>query len=278
MLNFLINSPRWFKKIIFLLHDSLMIFISFWLAFGLRLPIKGEWINIDNWKVLFITSVISLIVFTRIGLYQAVIRYAGERILNTIAIGCFISITTLLATAFYLHIPLPRSVPIMYVLLLLVFMIGSRFTLKGFLQARHNQLGHPVIIYGAGESGRQLLGSIMHTDAYYPVAFVDDNPSLHDIVIDNKKVYASSQLEKLISQYNVKSILLAIPSATNKQRKKIIQKLSSLPCKILSMPGLKDLVEGKVNVKTLTKISIIDLLGRDAISPIPSLMTNHQLN
>ncbi len=278
MLELLLTSPRWFKKVIFLLHDSLMIFISFWLAFGLRLPIKGEWLNIDNWRILFITTTISLIVFARLGLYRAVIRYAGEKILNVIAIGCSISIATLLVAAFYLHISIPRSVPIMYVLLLLVFMIGSRFTVKGFLQARNNQFSHPVIIYGAGESGRQLLGSIIRTDAYYPVAFVDDNSSLFDIVIDNKKVYPSSQLEKLISQYGVKSILLAIPSATNKQRKEIIQRLSSLPCKVLSMPGLKDLVEGKVSVETLKKVSVVDLLGRDAVSPVTSLMVKNIQN
>ncbi len=272
MINQLLNTPRWLKKIIFLFHDSVLIFVAFWLSLGLRLPIEPELHNTNDWKILTSTIVFSLVIFARLGLYRAVMRYAGEKIINIVLVGSLASVGILLASAFYLHVSLPRSVPIMYWLLVLVLMIGSRFTIKGLLQAQNHRINHPVIIYGAGESGRQLLASIKHTNTHFPVAFVDDDEALCGTIIQNKHVYASSEIKELVERYQVESILLAIPSATKNQRREILQNLEPLPCKILTMPGLKDLVEGKVSIDTLKKVSVEDLLGRDAVEPVSDLM------
>ncbi|MDP8098740.1 polysaccharide biosynthesis protein [Pasteurella atlantica] len=273
MINLLLKQPRWLKKLIFVLHDIILIFCSFWLALAARVPFKGEWKDVANWKILATTIIFSLVIFTYLGLYRAVMRYAGGKIINIVFWGSLSSVAIMLSTAFYLHIPFPRSVPIMYFLLVLVLMIGSRFTIKGLLQTKDKRLHHPVVIYGAGESGRQLLLSMKQVTSYYPVAFVDDDISLQNTVIYNKTVYSPSKLTELIELYQVESILLAMPSATKLQQREIIQNLEHLPCKILTMPGLKDLVEGKVSVSALKKVSIIDLLGRDAVDPVPELMS-----
>ncbi len=84
----------------------------------------SEWQAIYNWKILGATLLVSLFVFAKLGLYRAVMRYAGERIISVILIGSAASVAVMLAASFYLHLPLPRSVPIMYFLLLLVLMIG----------------------------------------------------------------------------------------------------------------------------------------------------------
>ncbi len=272
MIKVLLNFPRWLKKIIFVLHDIILVFCAFWLALGLRLPIKPEWLDVQNWQILAGTLVVSIVVFTRLGLYRAVIRYAGNKILVVVFLGGLASVAAMLATAFYFHLPLPRSVPVMYFLLIIVLLVGSRFTIKGLLQTQDRSINHPVIIYGAGESGRQLLESLKQVDTYHPVAFVDDDKTLQKTVIHNVQVHAPSELLKLVARYNVESILLAMPSAGRQQRLEIITQLEHLPCKILSMPGLKDLVEGKISVNTLKKVSVIDLLGREAMEPNPELM------
>ncbi len=271
MLSAMLHSPRWLKKLIFLLHDTLLIFSSFWLALGLRLNIQNEWFYSNNWQILTITLIISLFVFSRLGLYRAVLRYAGEKILQTIVIGGFISVVVLLISSFFLHIELPRSVPILYGLLVIVLLIGSRFTIKSLLQPQKTTSS--VIIYGAGESGRQLLTSIQQADSYFPVAFVDDDTSLQGSVIHDTPVYSPSELAKLVAKHQIQSILLAMPSASLQQRKSILLELEKLPCKILTMPGLKDLVEGNVSVSSLKKVSVMELLGRDAVEPVAELMT-----
>lgn len=272
MFKVLITLPRWAKKIIFVLHDAVLIFCSFWLALGLRLPIQPEWHDTKNWYILAGTIIISILAFIRLGLYRAILRYVGLKTLTTILFGGVASVAAMLATAFYLHIPFPRSVPIMYFLLVIVLLAGSRLVLKTLLQSKNKQACRPVIIYGAGDSGRQLLESIKQVNRYFPVAFVDDDKALHHTVIHNTPVYSPKTLPDLVEKNEVESILLAIPSASQQQRKEIITQLETLPCKILTMPGLQDLVEGKISVNHLKNISVIDLLGREAIEPIPELM------
>ncbi|MDP8079233.1 polysaccharide biosynthesis protein [Phocoenobacter skyensis] len=275
MINILLNLPRWSKKLIFVLHDIILIFCAFWVSLALRVPIKAEWKDVINWEILVSTIIISIFIFARLGLYRAVMRYAGGKIINIVFWGSFSSVLVMLTIAFYWRVPFPRSVPIMYFLLVLVLMIGSRFTIKGLLQTKNHGLNHPVVIYGAGESGRQLLLSIKQVQSYYPVAFVDDDIRLQGSVIFNKQVYAPVKLSELIKTYQVESILLAMPSATKAEQRAILQKIEHLPCKVLTMPGLKDLVEGKISVSSLKKVSIMDLLGRDAVAPIPELMSKN---
>lgn len=272
MIRLLLDSPRWLKKLIFLCHDSVVIFTAFWLSIGVRLPIKPEFQDLANWQILFGTALTSMAVFVKLGLYRAVIRYAGNKILVVILIGALVSVAAMTATAFYFKLELPNSVPVMYFLLLIVFLVGSRFSIKGVLQSHDRGSKRPIIIYGAGESGRQLLLSIKQVERYHPVAFVDDDRSLHQTVIHNTPVHSPAELPKLVGRHNVESILLAIPSASRQQQKEIISRMEYLPCKILAMPGIKDLVEGKVSVSTLKKVSVIDLLGREPIEPNIDLM------
>ncbi|MGY0398952.1 MAG: polysaccharide biosynthesis protein [Ostreibacterium sp.] len=268
----LLSVSRGLKKLIFITHDVALLLAAFWLAFGSRLNFYWEWQLNQNWLLIGVTATISIFVFMRLGLYRAVIRFAGTKILNVVFIGSVISVFVLMVTAYYLRIPLPRSIPIMYFLLVLVLLTGSRFTIKGLLRNDKRERSQPVIIYGAGDSGRQLMEALKQVDSYRPVAFVDDNPKLHKNIIHNVTVYPPAQLPRLIEYHSADTILLAIPSAEQQQRREILTRLEYLPCKVLSMPGLKDLVEGKISVSALKKVSVIELLGRDAIEPVSVLM------
>ena len=75
-----------------------------------------------------------------------------------------------------------------------------------------------VIIYGAGESGRQLLTALNHGDKYRAVAFVDDDPRLQHSVINGLQVAPPEQLEQLLSDHDITQLLLAIPSASAHNR------------------------------------------------------------
>ncbi|EFZ52154.1 capsular polysaccharide biosynthesis capD domain protein [Shigella sonnei 53G] len=133
----------------------------------------------------------------------------------------------------------------------------------------------PVLIYGAGESGRQLLPALMQAKEYFPVAFVDDNPRLHKAVIHGVTVYPSDKLSYLVDRYGIKKILLAMPSVSKSQRQKVITRLEHLPCEVLSIPGMVDLVEGRAQISNLKKVSIDDLLGRDPVAPDAKLMAEN---
>lgn len=271
-LNILFNLSRTGKKWLLLAHDIFMVSLAFWLAFLLRL----------DWRLTFeiphITSIYplvlmpSLFIFIKLGLYRSVLRYSGIRMIQTILIGAAISVAILLISFLLFHSPLPRSIPILYFLILLFLLTGSRFTVKGLFERQQAQSGSPVLIYGAGHSGGLLLEALQKSHEYKPIAFIDDNPKLHKSIINGKKIYSAEKLPKLVEDFNIQKILLAIPHATLTQKQHIFQRLEDLPCEVLSVPDMNAWIDGKISAGSLKKISITDLLGRETVAPDLNLM------
>ncbi len=129
-----------------------------------------------------------------------------------------------------------------------------------------------MLIYGAGSSGRQLQLALNLGQEFFPVAFVDDGPNLEKVMIQGINVYTPDMIGELIIRFDVKKILLAIPSASRSVRQDVIRRLEPFPCEVLSIPGMADLVGGKALINELKEVSIEDLLGRDPVAPIPELM------
>ncbi|EFW8497924.1 polysaccharide biosynthesis protein, partial [Shigella sonnei] len=196
------------------------------------------------------------------------------KIMLLIPVGILASTLSLVVISYSLSIMLPRTVVGIYFLVLLLLTSGSRLLFRMILN--YGVKGSaPVLIYGAGESGRQLLPALMQAKEYFPVAFVDDNPRLHKAVIHGVTVYPSDKLSYLVDRYGIKKILLAMPSVSKSQRQKVITRLEHLPCEVLSIPGMVDLVEGRAQISNLKKVSIDDLLGRDPVAPDAKLMAEN---
>lgn len=272
MFDFLIGLPRTIKRIISLLLDFGFIILAYFAAFAIRYDSNFAFYSKEYWSVLVFSLIITLLVFIRLGLYRAVLRFVTMGILKTAILGTFISTITILLNSYILQVTIPRTVPFLYFVFLTLFIVGSRFFFKvllGFVQNNKQS----VIIYGAGDSGRQLLTALNQTNKYFVAAFVDDDRKLHKLVLHGIKVYSPHSLPKLISQHNVKQILLAIPSASASCRKAIINQLAQFPCEVLSVPGIEDIVTGKAKLTTLNRVSIDDLLGREPVKPVQELLS-----
>ena len=149
---------------------------------------------------------------------------------------------------------------------------GTRLTVRAYYKAKLRSLSEKVIIYGAGESGRQLLTALHQGDQYRVVVFVDDDSKLHHSVINGLQVAHPRELEQLVAQHDITQILLAIPSASAEHRKEIINSLVGLPVYVRTVPRIHELVSGLASVNQIQDISLDDLLGRDAVPPHPELI------
>lgn len=269
----LLALPRNVKKTFFVIHDILVIFFAFWFAQSLKSGYSQEWISSANWFIFIATAVLTILLFTRLGLYRAVTRYVSTKVLTTAVIGSAISAGLFFISTLVFEQRARPALAFVYFLLLVVLIAGSRVMLRTILTSRqHNKKMAPVLIYGAGQSGRQLLEAIKQVNEYHAVAFIDDNPKIQRTVIYDLPVHRPSEINELIKKYGIEKILLAIPSASADDRKMLIQRLEPYPCEVLAIPGMKDLVDGKINVSTLKKISVVDLLGREPVDPRPELM------
>ena len=274
MLTQLLSLPRNIKRIIMVAIDFILLLIAFWGAFWVRMDISAPYTSYEHWKLLACLIAITVFIFIRMGLYRTVLRYVTAKIFVTVLFGMCISTLFLITMAYFFDVFLPRAVPIIYFAFSLLFICGSRLFFRMMLTyAVRGRV--PVIIYGAGASGRQLLTALRQVDEYFPVAFVDDNPLLSKVVIHGVTVYPRKSLEKLIPRYGIKKILLAMPSISVEKRREVITNLENFPCEVLSIPGMVDLVEGKAQIMSLKKVSIDDLLGREPVAPSEELLAKN---
>ncbi|WP_351123797.1 nucleoside-diphosphate sugar epimerase/dehydratase [Shewanella sp. T24-MNA-CIBAN-0130] len=265
--------PRRQKRLISLLIDSVFMLLAYWSALLVRLDNISVLIEPGYWIVIATVIPISLFAFMRLGLYRAVLRYMGLQALVAIIVGVIISTLSLVLVSFYVDVITPRTVPIIYTAFALVLVGGSRAVVRSLVGRGMKRVGEPVIIYGAGVSGRQLLSSLAQSHEYYPFAFVDDDVSLHGTVIQGVHVHSPSIIRKLIKQKSAQKVLLAIPSACRARRKAILNDLEPLAVQILTIPAMPDLVNGSKHYSDLKEVEIDDLLGRDAVAPNEDLLS-----
>jgi FlaA1/EpsC-like NDP-sugar epimerase len=270
-----IPLSRTIKQSLMMVADSVMIMAALALSFVL---LGKDFFSQDQrfYFYLAIATMLSILVFARIGLYRALVLYMGLQSGFLILQGVTIATCMLAVSYFFSQTPLSSDFSILPIfwMIALLFIGGSRFVSKIFLQSviQNFRPKEPVIIYGAGSSGMQLVVALQNGDQYLPVAFVDDSHTMLGSTVHGIRVYSPNSLYELIESYSVRQILLAIPSATHTERKEILNRLEHLPVHVKTVPDLFDMVSGKVNVDQVRDIDIEDLLGRDIVPPNPELL------
>lgn len=271
-ISWLFNQSRSIKRIISVIMDSFFIILAFWGAIGLRLESLEPLTSIKYWVIVALFLPISLFAFMRLGLYRAVLRYMGNQAVGTMLMGISISVAAMVFMANALQLDLPRSIPIIYAALAILLCGGARIMVRALYSQSTQRHKVPVIIYGAGEAGRQLASSLQHGREYKVVAFIDDDRQLHKTLVQGIKIYSLAELQPLVEQFDVKKLLLAMPSIPRHRKQAIIEALQGLSLELLSIPGMADLVEGRASISHLKEVSIEDLLGREPVEPFSELM------
>lgn len=268
----LFDMPRTHKRILQVLADTILLSASFALAMFLRTESLAFLTLGKVWAALVAALPVTLIIFVKLGFYRAVIRYMGLRALITIVNGVVASALAVSAMIVWLDLPIPPAVPVIYAVLAMCTVGGVRFALRAIYQRTHSRDKTRVIIYGAGQSGRQTVHSMGQGLEHTAVAFVDDNPDLWGSQIAGLRVFSPSELERLLRDYGAKVLLLAMPSVSRAVRAQILKRLEHLPVRVQTIPGMAELVTGKHKVNEITEVSVEDLLGRDPVPPDAALM------
>lgn len=271
MLEWLLSLPRYTKRFISVFAD--VMFLSGSMVLALNVTQAEPVASFYQILPLFLLSIpITLLAFTKLGLYRAVIRYIGQHALGAVLAG-IISNALLLAMLFQLAgIDDKGNLIFVYSVLALVTSGGLRLVARMILSQRHNGHKERVLIYGAGSSGRQLAQALLNGEQFHPVAFVDDDVTLHRSTILGIHVGSPSQIVAIVKSKNISRILLALPSASRARRREVLDSLDSLPIPVQTVPGMGDIVDGSMRIDELQDVKIEDLLGRDPVTPKLKLM------
>jgi len=179
-----LNMPRKSKQALVLLSDLVALELSFYLAMAIRF--ESLWVPTSSLKLLMLLSpLMALPIFLRFGLYRAIMRYVGLQAMATIAkaVALYTALLTLMALTLTLQ-NMPLSVLWIHGLLTLLLIGTSRTVARKWLsQAQTNQHGNyprkRTIIFGAGSAGVQLALALAQSREIQPIAFVDDDQTLH---------------------------------------------------------------------------------------------------
>lgn len=259
------------KRALMVVADLVALPLALWSAFALRM---ADWwpaaMMAPFWWMFLVLPVAGVFVFARLGLYRAVIRFMGSQAITAVVSGVVVLSLTLLALAHLSQITaFPRTVPVIFALVAMIYVGGTRLLVRYYYQwlSYYNFGKQPVIIYGAGNAGAQLAGVLKHGREFHNVAFVDDDTSLHGSLIHGTRVYSPKKLGDLIARFKVGRVLLAIPSASKSRRKQILEALEPYPVHVLTVPGIADLVSSESLADQLREVELEDLLGRDPVPP-----------
>ena len=276
---FYLRLDRSAKRWIFRFIDLLLFTVSIGIAFILRFDLFEALNWIPQYSVqIYLLLPVKMLFFTIVGVYRPVLRYTGLEFLGTALVASIGGTALVALTSLLLTIPhFPRSVLIMDSILTLVLMVSNRLVIrwiiyKAVVQLESDSIREKVILYGAGEAGSQLVQALSGENKYSVIAFVDDNPQLHYQSIHGVKIYPPSRLPQLVKKYKIDSILLAIISAGKQKNREVVEKIRDLGVQIKTIPGISEIISGKVPIGEIRRIDIIDLLGREEVDPDPNLL------
>lgn len=215
---------------------------------------------------------ITLGIYWALGLYRTLVRYITGSILLVVGLGALLSALALYTIGLLWAAGIPRSVPIIYAILLFLAVGGLRFIARTLFRQSTVNSRKPVIIYGAGDAGLQVLNALYHGRDYDPVALVDDDPRLQKLSIGGRQVFSPDEISLVAAQTGARVVLLAMPSLARARRREIVSALQHLRLEIKTIPGMSEIINGKAQVGELRNVEPEDLLGRDPVEPDQNLL------
>lgn len=275
---FIFELSRPQKRVISLFVDIILLTSAFFLAYWTRLGGIVAFDNSEIWTTLLCTIVITLLTFIKLGLYRAVLRYISFKALAMVAGGAFVSSISLIFFSFFIGSDIPRTIPLIYFSYVFLLCGSARMLVRYYVSLILDRDNDSVLIYGAGLTGRQLAVMLKHAYRYRIRGFIDDNTKLHGSYLLGNKIFSPKEISKLVQKYNVKVILLAIPSASRADRKAIIDSLIPLKVKVQTIPDMEEILQGNAKIDELREVKIEDLLGREPVLPNQSLLQKNILD
>ncbi len=268
---------QWIHKAIFLLlADVLTILFSYFAALLLRFDfamstIPREYLVGYAWSMPFWVTA-AVVVFYGCRLYHSIWRLASVSELRRILIAYTLVIPIYVAGGFFMRLRMPTSYYIMGYIISFCMTTGIRFSyrlLRFYVNRQDNSrpaAGRDrVMIIGAGRAGQTLIKEMLSSSKMnvQVCCIIDDNPNKKGRVLEGIPIVGNRyDIVDAVKKYDINRIVYAIPATTGKNRKDILNICKDTGCRMQTVPGVYQLVNGEVSVSKLRDVEITDLLGR----------------
>lgn len=273
------NYQLFYRRTSLMIYDAGSVCLASFLAIALRYEFEFEAIPAHFLNTIIKTLPISILLtlgfFYYFRLYHSLWAFAGENELQNLVVACFLSTA---CSGVVLHLSrsdvrgVPNSFHFIYAFILIMLIFGSRFSYRYFRNLKHKQLNKNnqtrVLIIGAGEAGNAIIKEIVSSNfSTMSIACIidDDKKKWGSFIQGIKVVGGREKILECVDIYNIDEIIIAIPSASRAIIRELLDICKDTECKLRSLPGMYQLVNGEVNVSKLRDVEVEDLLGRDPI-------------
>ena len=211
-------------------------------------------------------------IFLAFGLYRGLWRFASmvdlQRIVLAAGLGAML--IPLVLVMLQQATLVPRSVLILYPIVLIFLMAGNRFAYRIWKEHRLYSplaaLGEPVLVIGAGMAGARLTDELSRSRQWRVVGLLDDDVKKHGRMLRNVQVLgAIAELPIYARKYGVRKVIIALPSAAHTVRRRAVEVCAAAGLEALTVPSYDDLISGRSLLTTIRTIELDDLLGRDPV-------------
>lgn len=273
-------KERGYKGLLFMGADIAAVLGCPVIALLLRFDFRADLVEPAFWDSLisysWINVLCTVIVFFLCHLYAAVWSYAGITELVSIAVAVVTaSLMQLVGMHIIWKLPIPRSYFILDMVLLFLAVVFTRFLprlLRGVRYRMHERgknTAAKTMLVGAGSAGSMVLKEIKESTYINRnvVCIIDDDARKHGNFLHGIPIVGGrGMISPCVEKYGIQDIIVAMPSADEKEKKTIFQICSRTGCKVSTLPGIYQLVNGEVHVSALRQVEIEDLLGRKPVS------------
>ena len=274
------NFQKLYRRLGLIVYDILSVIMASYVAILMRYEFSlgdiPEHFLSPVKTFLPINILITLVIFYFFKLYDSLWAYAGEKEMQNLVMACVLSgVMNAVGLQFFKsHTqPVPQSYYFLYTFLLITAIFVSRFSYRFFRswkqQAGNRNNSKAVMVIGAGEAANIIIKEII-TSNYSTMSIkciIDDDTNKWGKYIQGIRVVGGREkIVECADLYDIDEIIVAIPSVSRQELKKILDICKNTNCKLRSLPGMYQLVNGEVNVSRLRDVEVEDLLGRDPIS------------
>ncbi|MCB2218687.1 MAG: polysaccharide biosynthesis protein [Desulfobulbaceae bacterium] len=268
--------------------DLLLLFFSLYLSFYLRFEGSfgdGSRYTFSPYLGIFpVVLAVKIPIFYLFGLYRGMWRYTSTQDLFNIIKAIFVSFILIMVALIYINrlAGLSRSIFIIDAILTFLFICGHRVSIRYYYQRFHDNGKPPIhpekkvfpakkkklLLIGAGDAAEKVLRELRSNPdlPYLPVGLVDDRKEKFGLKIHGVPVLgAVDELEEHILRTGAEEILIAIAAASREQMSRFIEKSRQTGIPFKAIPGLSEIIDGKVSIKKIRDISVKDLLGREEV-------------
>ncbi len=268
--------PRMAKQCAMGLWDAAVAAAAVVASVALRLESLDPFAQLTIWHVALFAMIVPP-VFRWCGLYREITRYIGPRYAWLLAQGTIVA-SALFALALFVSAERGAGMPRSAIPIAAMMLFGGAGAMR--LVVRHvlnNAATKPrrVAIYGAGDVGAGLVAALGQDRASHVVALLDDNPVLAGRTIRGVRVYETESFERVFSELGVESLLVALAPSARERRRSVLERAAAAGVRVLSVPTIAEIAEGRVRVDQLRAIAIEDLLGRQTVPPDANLLAKN---